>query len=124
MGKKRTKMSEKDMSVPNFEWMIDRCERKINDTKKLLSLLQSSEFASSKMKQVKVAFPGENPPLGMVFSQLYSLLLRDGKLREIIRSESENGFEDDQIFPFFIFWCTVIVYSNYIKMQGEQKLEL
>lgn len=112
------------MSAPNFEWMIDRCERKINDTKKLLSLLQNSDFVSSKMKQVKVAFPRENPPLGMVFSQLHSLLLRDGGLREIIRSESEEGFEDDPIFPFFIFWCTVIVYSNYMKMQEEQKLEL
>lgn len=112
------------MSAPNFEWMIDRCERKINKTKKLLSLLQSSDFILAKMKQVKVAFPGENPPLGMVFSQLYSLLLRDNTFREIIRSESEHGFEDDPIFPFFIFWCTVIVYSNNIKMLEEQKLEV
>lgn len=109
------------MITSNFAWTIDRCERIINNTPKLLSLLHNSDFILDKMNQIKVVFSGRNAPLGMVFSQLYSILFCDEPLRKIVRSECEQNFEDDQIFPFFIFWCTVIVYTKHIEIYGKQE---
>lgn len=110
--------------MSNVPWVIDRCERIINNTPRLLSRLHNADFILDKMKQVKVVLPGRNPSLGIVLRQLYAILFDDKPLREIIRSECEQNFEDDQIFPFFIFWCTVIVYTEYIGyIKTEEKQE-
>ena len=119
-------MSGQQMSLPDVMWMVDRCEQIVTDTPKLLSYILDVDYISNSMKKVKSVFQEKNPPLGMVLRQLHIILTADKSLRKIIRSECEQNFESKPMFPFFMFWCTVIMYTEYlgyIRIQQKQETE-
>lgn len=102
---------------------IDSAERRILETDDLLRLLRDPEFILPKMGTVKDAFGG-NPPLGLTLSQLYTLLFKDDRIRKIIRRECEPGFERKRgEFSFFIFFCTVFVYAEYVNITKSKEMQ-
>jgi len=99
---------------------IDRCERTIVETPRLLSLLHNPDRISTTMGIVKdfVRLLGKNPSLGIILRQLNTILLDDDELRTVLKTECKVE-DDSELFPFFMFFCTIIIYTEYIRL-GEE----
>ena len=98
---------------------IDRCERILSETPRLLSYLRNPDFVSGKLDTVQdfvELLEEANPSLGIILYQLYGLLLKDNEVRQIIREECTSVEDDDEFFPFFMLFCTIMVYSEHIKL--------
>lgn len=98
---------------------IDRCERTLSETPKLLRKLQTPNFVTKKLESVQdlaEVLGGRNPSLGITLLHLYTLLLKDDEIRKIMRKECQAVERDAEFFPFFMLFCAVIVYSEHIKL--------
>ena len=98
---------------------IDRCERILSGTPKLLRKLRNPDFVSGKLDSVQdlaKILGGRNPSLGISLLQLYTLLLQDNDIREIVRRECTVVEQDAEFFPFFMLFCAVLVYTEHIAL--------
>jgi hypothetical protein len=110
------------MSI-TVEQTLDRCEEILNGTDELNKLLHNPEFVQKKMGHLKTAFPGasSSTTLSLVLIQLCSLLGGDEDIRNIIRTRC-GTLHRDAIYPFFIMYCSFVVYVEHVKgsLQGAR----
>jgi len=88
--------------------IVDESER-IND------FLHSPEYVVNKMKQVFSIFP--EPSMGLALDMLCTILPNDGNLTTIIEEQCGEGVTGDDVFPFLMFYCSIIIFTEYVRIQ-------
>jgi len=107
------------MSPLDIGSAVDRCIRLLQGTPILYKTLTKPEFVSGKLDKIQELselLGNPSPPLRLVFHQLYSFLLEDEEIRRIIRKDCNRAEQDNDFFPFFLFFCSVVVYVEHIKL--------
>lgn len=107
------------MSFLDIKVRLSQCCDIVDETPRLNDLLHNAEFVANKMKQVLYVF-GE-VSLGLTLNALSSVLQGDKSIISIIKEEcGEDLPSDDKVFPFLMLYCSIVVFTEYIKIQTRQ----
>lgn len=94
----------------------------IKGTERLNEQLHTPEFIVKKMKNVLQLFPEAS--IYLTLKQLSAYLMEDKNIKKIVDQEIDENFsKDEKIYPFFLLYCSIIVYVEYINIQKPQSRE-
>jgi len=98
------------MALDVYSWARN-CDEMVEGSDRIVSMLRNPGFIH-RMRTRLTSNLGDTPEFGILMNFLTWLLNNDKEFERAVKREVNPGFVRSSEYPWFCFWCSIIIYDN------------